>query len=461
MWAITVSDIDKYGRRSRNGVYNGYWKLHGMVPWLDYTNQEETWIEAACFDPMVYRDRNKDLSSDLTDAQLKQHWLEHGIKEGRPSSTVLDLGFYLSNNPDLQTAFGTDHEKLYEHFVTSGYKEYRKSSALFDGSFYTKNHPDVDSAFGDEYLRHYVQNGQAEGRRASLTFDPDHYWHIRPDVYEAWPNDYTMCARHYAGHGINAQIEAYDHEHPVISDVTISDVTAAGYTVTCKATDDWGISKVVFPTWTVQNGQDDLAENFMNTQTGTKNGDTYTFQVKASDHNNEGGHYLTHIYAVDKGGNQTQMVLETVAVEDPVKETEILLSGSASYTSDGTLLQGVTADTSVQSLLTQFDNEVLEVLDADGNTITGAALVGTGATVNLYDGAQLLDPVTVVVLGDVDGNGAVNTTDYARIRSLFQNTFVMDEAQTCAADVDRNGVIDSTDHLRIKAYFLENFQLYA
>lgn len=460
VWAITVSQIDKYGRRSRNGVYNGYWKLHGMVPWLDYSGDQETWVEAASFDPMVYRDRNQDLSPSLTDAQLKEHWLERGIKEGRPSSTILDLGFYLANNPDLKSAFGNDYEKVYEHFVTSGYKEYRKSSALFDGKYYTERYPEVAASFKDEYLRHYVQNGQAEGRRASLTFDPDYYWHIRPDVYDAWPNDYTMCARHYAGHGINAQVEAYDNEHPVITNATISNVTADGYTVTCTATDDWGISKVVFPAWTVHNGQDDLAEQFMATQKGTKDGDIYTFRVKASEHNFEGGQYVTHIYAVDKGGNTTQLVLDTVVVEDPVEETELLLTDKTPFVLDGTLLKNVTSGTAVESLLAQFDNEVLEVRHKDGYILTGTDTVGTGATVSLYNGDKLVDSATVVVLGDVDGTAEVNTTDLVRIRSAFYGTLTMAEAERCAADVDKNGSIDTTDYLRIKAYFLEEFDLY-
>ena len=37
VWGITISQIDKYGNRSRNGVSGGSWKLHGMVPWLDYS----------------------------------------------------------------------------------------------------------------------------------------------------------------------------------------------------------------------------------------------------------------------------------------------------------------------------------------------------------------------------------------------------------------------------------------
>jgi hypothetical protein len=439
--------------------YDGIYRYNGTVPESPVKVQkEETWIEKACFDVMVYRDRNKDLAG-MTDAQLKEHWLESGIKEGRASSPVLDLGFYLNNNPDLKAAFGNDYEKVYQHFITKGYKEHRKSSALFDGSFYCENNPDVVTHFKDEYLRHYVENGISEGRRASLTFDPDYYWFLLPDVYEAWPGDYEMCAKHYAGHGINAQIEAYDHEHPVVSDVRVSDITADGYTVNCRVTDNWGVSKVAFPTWTLLNDQDDLADGFMNTQLGTKNGDTYTFRVSASDHNNEGGQYITHIYAFDNGGNRTQIVLDTVEVKDPAPE-KITLFASSAYVIENGILKNVIADTTVQSLLCQFDNIELEILDKNGDEIAEDAPVGTGATINLYSGNVLVDSVTVMILGDVDGNGSVNATDYARIRSVFDGNFRLDSFEAVAADVDENGVIDTTDYLRIKAYFLNIYNLY-
>lgn len=318
------------GLASAYASYDGIYRYNGTVPASPkVVEKEESWIEKAAFDVMVYRDRNPDLAG-MTDAQLKAHWLSSGIKEGRASCPVLDLGFYLNNNPDLKAAFGTDYEAVYKHFITSGYKEYRKSSALFDGQYYCDNNADVAANYKENYMLHYVDHGIKEGRRASLTFDPDYYWYIRPDVYEAWPDDYEMCAKHYAGHGINAQIEAYDHSHPVITDAVITDITADGYTVSCKVTDNWGISKVVFPTWTLLNDQDDLAENFMNTQTGTKDGDIYSFQVKASDHNYETGAYVTHIYAIDKGGNQTQLILSTVEVKEPVL-SQITLTDSSGF----------------------------------------------------------------------------------------------------------------------------------
>ena len=105
-----------------------------------------------------------------------------------------------------------------------------------------------------------------------------------------------------------------DTTKPVVSNVKISNVTSSGYTVTCKVTDNWGVQKVAFPTWTVANGQDDLAADWGNTQLGTKNGDTYTFQVKTSAHNGEKGTYATHIYAYDSAGNMTPVYLDVIQV---------------------------------------------------------------------------------------------------------------------------------------------------
>ena len=331
---------------------------------------EESWVEKAAFDVMVYRDRNPDIAH-MTDAELKTHWKEHGIKEGRASSPVLDLGFYLNNNPDLKEAFGTDYEALYNHFITKGYKEYRKTSALFDGSYYCEKYPDVATNYKENYMLHYVDHGMKEGRRASLTFDVNYYWHIRPDVAETWPGDYAMAARHYAGHGINAQIEAYDNEYPVISDVKISDVSAQGYTVSCTVTDDWGISNVAFPTWTLLNDQDDLPADFMSTQVGTKNGNTYTFRVMATDHNCEGGFYVTHIYATDNGGNRTQLILDHIEVKNA--PGVLALTSDSQYFVTGTCVEGVRLGTTVNMLCGQFINENLQIVDYRGMVITGTA----------------------------------------------------------------------------------------
>ena len=411
------------------------------------------WVEDAAFDPVVYRGRYPDLR-DRTDQELKDHWLAFGIKEGRCASSVLDLKYYLEQNPDLQKAFGTDYEAAYQHFITTGYQEYRKSSPLFDGQYYCDQYPDVAAGYKEKYLLHYLEHGMKEGRRGSATFDVQYYLFIRPDVAEMFPDDLAMAARHYAGYGIYEGKGGYDDVMPVISDVTVSNITEDGYTVSCKVTDNWEVSQVSFPTWTVANGQDDLAENFMNTQLGTKKGDTYTFQVKASDHNGDGGYYATHIYAQDRGGNVVSLELDPIEVTS--EPDQITLISKPSHSIEQGYLMNVKERTTVKNLLGQFENNVLEVVDCNGNVITGSATVGTGAKINLRKNDKIIDTVTIVISGDIDGNGLVDTTDYLQIKTTFLEGTTLTGAQKIAADVDGSNTVDTTDYMRIKAAFLQS-----
>ena len=92
-----------------------------------------------------------------------------------------------------------------------------------------------------------------------------------------------------------------DTQPPVISNVQITDVTKDGYTVTCNVSDDIGVERVAFPTWTGENWQDDIVW-----QDGILVDGTATFHVKISDHGNQIGDYLTYIYAYDAAGNASE-----------------------------------------------------------------------------------------------------------------------------------------------------------
>ncbi len=411
--------------------------------------EEESWIEKACFDVMVYRDRYPDLAG-MTNEQLKNHWVNNGIKEGRSASAIFDVAYYLDNNADLKQAFGNDYAAAYNHFITKGYKEHRKFSRVVDGYYYCENNADVAANYKEQFLLHYVDHGMKEGRRASQEFDANYYWFIRPDVAEAWPDDYVMAVRHYAGHGIREGITAYDKQNPVISDVRFSNITSEGYTVTCTVTDNWGVDIVAFPTWTLLNDQDDLAANFMNTQRGTRSGNTYTFVVNTADHNNETGLYATHIYVTDKGGNTISLQLDPVEVTDPV----ITTNPTSEYTIEANILINVKAETSVDAMLEQLNNADLEVLDCYGIAINGSAIVGTGMQINLYLNGAVVDTVTISVVGDLDGTGMIDTTDYMRVKAAIVGRFVMTDAQRLAADVDGNGKVNSSDYQMIKDHFL-------
>ncbi len=94
---------------------------------------------------------------------------------------------------------------------------------------------------------------------------------------------------------------------PTISDVKVSNVTTTGYRVSCTVSDNAGVTKVEFPTWTSNNGQDDLIWH-----QGTISGSTAYYDVKISEHNNETGVYNTHIYAEDAAGNRASVAADSI-----------------------------------------------------------------------------------------------------------------------------------------------------
>ena len=94
-----------------------------------------------------------------------------------------------------------------------------------------------------------------------------------------------------------------EKETPVISDVKITQADKDGYTVQCTVTDNVGVNRVQFPTWTDADGQDDIqSEWWTNTAASGHRIDgtnTWEYRVNASDHGDSEDWYTTHIYAYD------------------------------------------------------------------------------------------------------------------------------------------------------------------
>ena len=99
--------------------------------------------------------------------------------------------------------------------------------------------------------------------------------------------------------GVNVTVPAASNSSASLSvgDVSITEVSSSGYRVTAKLNAPSGVSKVLMPTWTTANGQDDLVWH-----QATVSGDTATFYVPTSAHKGESGVYNTHIYLYDSTG---------------------------------------------------------------------------------------------------------------------------------------------------------------
>ncbi len=123
----------------------------------------------------------------------------------------------------------------------------------------------------------------------------------------------------------------------------------------------------------------------------------------------------------------------------------ILKSDSAYTRSDNNYLFKVTNKTDAGTLTANFENLNLAVRDYSGNQVPQTALVGTGYTVCLERDGAIVDSVTVVVKGDLDGDSKISSTDYSFcIKHISGKQKIKDLAYT-ACDINDDSYISTVD----------------
>ena len=130
-----------------------------------------------------------------------------------------------------------------------------------------------------------------------------------------WSSGTTYAAGSRSGMYGNVTLVAQwrDSQAPTISRTTWVQNGDNEYYAYAYVTDNVGVSRVQFPTWTDNNGQDDIQSNWESNSSASgtagswtvnSNSYNYRFLVRVSDHNNEYGAYRTHVYAYDAQGNR-------------------------------------------------------------------------------------------------------------------------------------------------------------
>lgn len=165
---------------------------------IPYINES---LEKLVFNAQFYANKYPDLKKAFgyDSTKLLNHWRTYGINEGRASSEVLDLGYYLKNNPDLIKVYGSsDYKKAYNHFITWGYKQNRKSSPVFDMAYYKNTYSSVKALPNNiQVIQNFLTTGMNAGRKASVNFDPKIYALRYPSLKTAFGTNYKLYYDHY------------------------------------------------------------------------------------------------------------------------------------------------------------------------------------------------------------------------------------------------------------------------
>lgn len=139
--------------------------------------------------------------------QSENHWLQHGMREGRRGSLLFDVRHYISANSDVAAALGTSNlPEAVRHWTAYGLAEGRQSSQEFDVKFYLAQYEDLRKAFGPTgyaaAAQHWIQFGVAEGRVGSKNFDVQKYLAKYEDLRSAFgATNYRAAFEHWLHFG--------------------------------------------------------------------------------------------------------------------------------------------------------------------------------------------------------------------------------------------------------------------
>lgn len=174
-------------------------------------NENKSDLENYLFDYKYYADHNIDLycAFGYNQTALRNHWNQFGKAEGRPSSPILDLKYYVESNNDL-SSFKNNYVGAYNHFVNFGFAEYRSSSPEYYGRYYKMYNSDLSKLSSMELIRHYYNYGKNELRQANTNynitpylFDAKVYAKFNQDVVKVYGNNSDRLRDHWYRFGIS------------------------------------------------------------------------------------------------------------------------------------------------------------------------------------------------------------------------------------------------------------------
>ena len=288
---------------------------------------------SAVFDPFYYLSTNGDLRAAFGDNQQAafNHFIAYGMKEGRNSIKGFNVYAYANRYGDLQSAFGGDLKLYYRHYAQYGKREGRdgkpyagadsRNSRLnftyislvnngvdysggFDPISYLSSYGDLKAAFGDDQqsaFNHFLSHGIYEGRSGNGSFNVYAYANRYPDLFAAFGTNVSAYFEHYVKYGRKEGRDATgkDTQFNISNYVTADNLGGGRYKISIYNPVSAGaISDVSFPTWSEENGQDDLVW-----YKGTKNNDgSWSTIVDGSNHLNS-GNFITHVYVTVNGAS--------------------------------------------------------------------------------------------------------------------------------------------------------------
>ena len=169
---------------------------------------------SAVYNYDYYTTHNLDLYG-WSDYDAIQHFVEHGMSEGRQANEEFNVVNYRARYADLFDWLGTDLKPYYLHYKDYGKAEGRDAqtycrltryqgqdlSAVYNYDYYTYNCPDLYGWSDYDAIQHFVKYGMAEGRQGSAEFNVFAYRNRYEDLSNWLQDDLKGYFNHYMYYG--------------------------------------------------------------------------------------------------------------------------------------------------------------------------------------------------------------------------------------------------------------------
>lgn len=153
-------------------------------------------------------------------------------------------------------------------------------------------------------------------------------------------------------------------------------------------------------------------------------------------------------------GTVTLHVVPEDAQITPKPSEKIALTSGSEYTLDE-YVGNVEEKTTVEDFLKNFTaGGELAVFDSNGNKKAGTDLVGTGDLLCHTVSGELWEEIVIMVLGDITGDGNVNSRDIAMLQRAILGTATLTGVYRTAADMNMDSKINSRDIASVQRVIL-------
>ncbi len=125
------------------------------------------------------------------------------------------------------------------------------------------------------------------------------------------------------------------------------------------------------------------------------------------------------------------------------------------------VIRKIPAETTAEKLTAGINEREYITIFNGSAVVSGKTLAGTGMVVELLDGDKVNDQVTVVVTGDVNGDGKITITDMIMVKSHLLKKSTLTGAAAYAADTNGDGKISITDFVQMKSHLLNKSTIQA